>query len=60
MTVADYRADRIAELGPFIGAVIAGIYEGIRAGALDSLSDFEAASGRRHRFWDAFFERIHL
>lgn len=55
ITVADYKADRIAELGPFIGSVIAGIYEGIRAGEMDNPSDFEAASGRPHQSWGAFF-----
>ena len=33
MTVQEYREERIAELGEFLGTVIAGIYEGIRDGA---------------------------
>ena len=58
MTVADYRAERVAELGEFIGTVIAGIYEGIRGGHFDSPSDFEAAAGRRHQTWPAFFAAL--
>lgn len=58
MSVADYRAERIDELGEFMGTVIAGIYEGIRKGALDNPSDFEAAVGRSHQKWDANFQSI--
>lgn len=58
MPVADYRAERIDELGQFMGTVIAGIYEGIRNGALDNPSDFNAAAGRSHQSWDAFFQSI--
>jgi NAD(P)H dehydrogenase (quinone) len=32
MTVEEYRQARVAELGEFIGTVIAGIYQGIREG----------------------------
>lgn len=53
-----YRANRIEEHGPFIGAVIAGIYEGIQLGALDVESDYEAAAGRPHVSWDEYFEAI--
>lgn len=59
MTVEEYIEDRVAELGPFIGTVIAGIYEGIRSGALDNVSDFEAVAGRPHQTWDDFFHQIH-
>lgn len=55
MSVEDYKADRIAELGEFIGTVIAGIYQGIRNGALDNPSDYEAATGRPHQSWDDYF-----
>ncbi|SFR49601.1 NAD(P)H-binding protein [Litoreibacter janthinus] len=54
-SVEDYKADRIAELGDFIGPIIAGIYQGIRDGALDNSSDFEAAAGRAHQSWDDYF-----
>ena len=36
MSVAEYRDERIAELGEFMGNVIAGIYEGIRNGAANN------------------------
>lgn len=44
-----YLAERKAELGDFIGTVIAGIYEGIKGGANDVLSDYEKATGRPHK-----------
>lgn len=43
-----YLTERKAELGDFIGTVIAGIYEGIKSGANDVASDFEIAAGREH------------
>ena len=46
VTVDNYAADRKAALGDFMGTVIAGIYEGIKAGANDVPSDFEKATGR--------------
>lgn len=55
MTVGDYEADRTAELGEFMGPIIAGIYQGIRDGALDNPSDFENTAGRPHQSWDDFF-----
>ncbi|MCF8478468.1 MAG: SDR family oxidoreductase [Pseudolabrys sp.] len=58
MTVDDYRKERVAELGPFIGTIIAGIYEGIRRGDVDNPSDYEAAAGRRHQSWDDYFRSI--
>ena len=58
-TVAEYREERIAELGPFLGDVIAGIYEGIRVGASDNESQYAQAAGREHISWDAFFKQIH-
>ncbi|MDW3195308.1 MAG: NAD(P)H-binding protein [Cytophagales bacterium] len=48
MSVEAYTAERKAELGDFLGTVIAGIYEGIRNGAFDVPSDFERAAGRPH------------
>lgn len=44
----EYLAERKAELGDFIGTVIAGIYQGIKNGANDVSSDFEKATGRKH------------
>lgn len=58
VTVAEYREERINELGQFIGSVIAGIYEGIMNGALDHPSDFEAVSGRPHQSWDDYFQTL--
>jgi len=45
----DYLAERIAELGGFMGTIIAGIYQGIKNGANDVPSDFEKATGRLHQ-----------
>ena len=58
MSVEDYKADRVAELGEFIGTVIAAIYQGIRIGALDNPSDYEAAAGRPHQSWDDYFSAL--
>lgn len=58
MTVEAYRADRQAELGDFLGTVIAGIYQGIRAGAVDHPGDYAAATGRPHQSWDAYFAAL--
>lgn len=58
MTVEDYRADRIAELGEMMGTIIAGIFEGIRNGAMDRSSDFEAAAGRPHQSWEDYFSSL--
>ncbi|MDP5140568.1 MAG: SDR family oxidoreductase [Spirosomaceae bacterium] len=49
VSVEDYLAERKAELGDFMGTVIAGIYEGIKGGANNVLSDFEKAAGRTHK-----------
>ncbi|QDS91226.1 Quinone oxidoreductase 2 [Rosistilla ulvae] len=58
MSVAEYREERIAELGDFLGNVIAGIYEGIRNGAANNKSDFETAAGRPHQSWGDYFGRL--
>lgn len=55
MTIEDYRCDRMAELGEFMGTVIAGIYEGIHDGEADNPSDFSAAAGRKHQSWRDYF-----
>lgn len=44
-----YEKERKAELGDFIGTVIAGIYNGIKKGVNDVSSDFEKATGRPHK-----------
>lgn len=48
VSVQDYERERKAELGDFLGTVIAGIYDGIRKGANDLPSDFEKIVGRPH------------
>ncbi|MEQ8415916.1 MAG: SDR family oxidoreductase [Imperialibacter sp.] len=48
VSVDDYARERKAELGEFIGTIIAGIYEGIKNGANAVPSDFEKATGRPH------------
>lgn len=58
MSVEAYRAERVAELGDFLGTVIAGIYAGIREGVNDSPSDFEAVAGRPHQAWDDYFAGV--
>jgi len=58
MTVDEYREDRTKELGPFLGGIIAGIYQGIRLGALDTPGDFQAAAGRPHQSWDDYFATL--
>ncbi|MBU2905265.1 SDR family oxidoreductase [Arenibacter algicola] len=49
ISVEAYKSDRKAELGDFLGTVIAGIYEGIKNDANDVVSDFEKAVGRPHK-----------
>ena len=58
MTVEEYRKDRIAEHGEFLGNVIAGIYQGIREGAFDNPSHFHKAAGREHISWSNYFANI--
>lgn len=55
MTVEEYRKERIAELGQFLGTVIAGIYQGIREGKEDNPSKFLEAAGREHESWQDYF-----
>lgn len=58
MTVEDYQRDRVAELGEFMGKVIAGIYGGIREGKANNPSDFLAAAGRKHQSWQDYFRSL--
>jgi len=55
MTVEEYREDRVAELGEFLGTVITGIYQGIRDGEADNPSDYPEAAGREHVSWPSYF-----
>ncbi len=58
MSVEDYRQNRVAELGEFIGTVIAGIYQGIRDGAFNHTTDYTEAAGRPHQSWDDYFSAL--
>ncbi|MBU3004630.1 SDR family oxidoreductase [Paraglaciecola arctica] len=58
MTVEAYREERKAELGDFIGTIIAGIYQGIREGKSDNVSHYLTAAGREHESWQTYFARI--
>ena len=58
VSVARYREERIAELGEFLGNIIAGIYHGIRNGHFDNPSDYAAAAGREHQSWDDYFAAL--
>ncbi|WP_158966294.1 SDR family oxidoreductase [Paraglaciecola sp. L3A3] len=58
MTVEEYREERQAELGDFIGTIIAGIYQGIRDGKADNVSHYKMAAGREHESWQSYFARI--
>lgn len=58
MSVAEYRKERVEELGEFLGSIIAGIYAGIRNGACNNESHFEKAAGRPHQSWEEYFRRF--
>ena len=60
MTVEEYHEERVAELGEFLGTVIAGIYQGIREGKADNPSHFYEAAGREHERWQTYFASIKL
>ena len=49
VSVEAYQKERKAELGDFIGDVIAGIYHGIKIGVNDVNSDFRKVVGRPHK-----------
>lgn len=55
MSVEEYKAERIAELGEFLGTVISGIYAGIHEGAANNPSGFATAAGREHQSWEDYF-----
>ena len=58
MSVEEYEKERKAELGNFLGGVIAAIYGSIRRGDFDTPSDYEKAAGRPHMSWDEYFRRL--
>ncbi len=53
-----FRKQTMLELGGFVGGVIAGIYQGIKAGKVDNGSHYEKAAGRDHQSWDVFFKTL--
>ena len=58
MSVEEYRKERVAELGEFMGTIIAGIYQGIQEGKSDNPSHFYQAAGREHESWQTYFANI--
>lgn len=58
MAVEEYQCERVAELGEFLGTVIAGIYAGIRMGAMNNPSQFSQAAGREHQPWTDYFASL--
>lgn len=59
ISVEDYKKERKAALGEFMGTIIAGIYEGIRKGANEVVSDYEKAAGRPHKSALAMIENYY-
>lgn len=59
ISVEDYKKERQAALGEFLGTIIAGIYEGIRNGANEVVSDYEKAAGRPHKSPLTMIENYH-
>ncbi|MEM9102834.1 MAG: SDR family oxidoreductase [Pseudomonadota bacterium] len=55
LSVEEYQQERIAELGDFLGTIIAGIYKSILDGYMDNTSDFLQAAGREHVGWEKYF-----
>jgi NAD(P)H dehydrogenase (quinone) len=58
MSVEEYRQERVAQLGEFLGTIISGIYQGIREGKSDNPSHFYEAAGRKHESWQDYFASI--
>ena len=58
LSIEEYTKQRQAELGEFLGKVIAGIYEGIRNGSCNIKSDYKLAAGRNHISWEDYFSSL--
>lgn len=58
MSPEAYLKREQAELGDFLGRIVAGIYEGIALGKLNNPSHFEQAAGRKHLSWEAYFNSL--
>lgn len=52
ISVEEYKQERQAALGEFLGTVIGGIYEGIKTGKFAGESDFYKVAGRPHKSID--------
>ncbi|MEQ8421401.1 MAG: SDR family oxidoreductase [Arenibacter algicola] len=59
ISVEDYKKERQVALDEFLGTIIAGIYEGIRNGANEVVSDYEKAAGRPHKSPLTMIENYH-
>ncbi len=58
ISVEKFKKERIAELGEFIGTVIAGIYQGILEGKANNISHYYEAAGREHQSWIDYFSSL--
>lgn len=58
ISVEDYKKERQAALGDFLGTVIGGIYEGIRLGKNDGESHFEKVAKRPHKSLDELIQEF--
>jgi len=58
ISVEQFREERTAALGDFIGPVIAGIYQGISEGKVNNESHYLEAAGREHQSWKDFFNSL--
>ena len=58
ISAEQFKQERIAELGEFIGTVVTGIYQGINGGAFDNESHYRDATGREHQSWEAYFDSV--
>lgn len=60
VSVREYQTERKAELGEFMGTLVAGIYEGIKNGDHEVTSDFEEVGGRPHHSLITCMEELKL
>ena len=56
VSVDAYLTERKNALGEFLGTIIAGIYEGIRNGSFNPVSDYKKATGRPHKSLNEMIE----
>ncbi len=58
LSVEEYKEQRTAERGEFLGNIIAGIYASISNGSFAVSSDFAKAAGRKHISWEEYFRQL--